>query len=158
VAKELVDWIDTHYATFKIRENRAILGHSMGGHGALSLAMKYPERFGIACAMSGGVDLTYSTTEWGIAKALGKFKEKPENWYSNSVINLIDNIKDIPMKLFFECGKDDFFIDVNRNLHQKMLQRKIPHEYTERPGEHNWSYWENAIDYQFLFISKSFKR
>jgi S-formylglutathione hydrolase FrmB len=47
---------------------------------------------------------------------------------------------------------------MNRAVHEKMLRLKIPHEYLERPGEHNWPYWDNAIDYQLFYINNLFKR
>jgi S-formylglutathione hydrolase FrmB len=153
---ELVDWIDSHYPTIKSKEGRAITGLSMGGHGALYQAIKHPDRFGAAGSMSGGVDLTFSTTSWGISKWTGSYKDHSENWYSNSIVNMIDRLKEIPVQIIFDCGRDDFFIDVNRNLHQKMLQRGIPHDYIERPGKHTWEYWSNSIDYQFLFFNKFF--
>jgi S-formylglutathione hydrolase FrmB len=37
-----------------------------------------------------------------------------------------------------------------------MLKLKIPHDYTERPGKHEWPYWRNSISYHLLFFSKFF--
>ena len=48
--------------------------------------------------------------------------------------------------------------EVNCNLHKKLLQEKIPHEFYSRPGAHNWPYWFNAIKYQFLFFNDRFVR
>jgi enterochelin esterase-like enzyme len=56
-----------------------------------------------------------------------------------------------------DCGTEDFFLTVNRNLHQKLLTHKIEHDYTERPGAHNKKFWGNAIDYQLMFFVKYFK-
>jgi S-formylglutathione hydrolase FrmB len=53
-AKELVTYIDTNYRTIAKAESRAIAGHSMGGYGAISLAMKHPDIFSVAYAMNGG--------------------------------------------------------------------------------------------------------
>ena len=39
IATELVNWIDSKYKTIKNRKGRAITGLSMGGHGALYLAL-----------------------------------------------------------------------------------------------------------------------
>jgi len=39
------------------RNHRAIMGHSMGGHDALFLALRHPVIFGAAGSMSGGVDI-----------------------------------------------------------------------------------------------------
>jgi hypothetical protein len=37
------------------------------------------------------------------------------------------------------------------------MEMNYPHDYTERPGEHNHFYWGNAVDYQILFFDKFFK-
>jgi enterochelin esterase-like enzyme len=47
---------------------------------------------------------------------------------------------------------------MNRAMHDKLLKLKIPHDYTERPGKHDWLYWSNAVDYQMLFFRKYFDR
>jgi S-formylglutathione hydrolase FrmB len=46
VSGELVKWVDGRYKTIKSREGRAITGLSMGGHGALYLALKHQDIFG----------------------------------------------------------------------------------------------------------------
>lgn len=50
--KELVDYVDNNYRTKKGPEYRAVAGHSMGGYGAITLAMKYPGTFSIAYGMN----------------------------------------------------------------------------------------------------------
>jgi S-formylglutathione hydrolase len=51
-AKELVSWVDTNYRTVNAAESRGIAGHSMGGYGAIMLAMKHPDVFGAFYALS----------------------------------------------------------------------------------------------------------
>ena len=41
---------------------------------------------------------------------------------------------------------------------EALLKKKIPHDYTIRPGGHNHSYWRNAILYQLIFFTEHFKR
>jgi enterochelin esterase-like enzyme len=43
-------------------------------------------------------------------------------------------------------------------LHQKLLERNIPHDFISRPGGHNWPYWNNAIKYQLLFMNGFFNK
>jgi S-formylglutathione hydrolase FrmB len=52
VADELVKYIDTHYRTIAKRESRGLGGHSMGGYGAIRIAMKRPDVFGAMYALS----------------------------------------------------------------------------------------------------------
>ncbi|WP_343592098.1 alpha/beta hydrolase family protein [Flavobacterium sp.] len=156
VTKELVSYIDQKYRTIPNRENRAISGLSMGGHGALYLSFKHQDIFGAAGSMSGGVDFRPFPDNWDIKKRLGTITEFPENWEKYTVTNMLDLVKDNNLKLIIDCGFDDFFMEVNRQLHAKMLAQKINHDYIERPGKHDLKYWENSLKFQLLFFNNFF--
>ena len=156
IIDELVPFIDKKYKTIASREGRAISGLSMGGHGALYLSLKHQDVFGAAGSMSGGVDIRPFSEKWNIKKRLGAINDFPDNWEKNTVVNLIELNQNNNLKLIIDCGVDDFFIDVNRELHQKMLALKIDHDYIERPGKHNIDYWENSLKFQLLFFYNFF--
>lgn len=158
VAGELVTWIDSHYNTIKKREGRAITGLSMGGHGALYLAFRHQDVFGAAGSMSGGVDIRPFPNNWDMAKRLGTYAQYPERWEQNTVINLLHLLTPGALSLIIDCGSDDFFFRVNNNLHDKLLERNIPHDYIARPGGHNWQYWNSAVHYQLLFMRQFFDK
>lgn len=52
IAKDLVEYIDKNYKTIPNKNSRGIAGHSMGGNGALKLAMLYPDVFSSVYALS----------------------------------------------------------------------------------------------------------
>jgi S-formylglutathione hydrolase len=52
IYRDLVQNIDSKYRTIARPESRGIAGHSMGGYGAISLAMKHPEVFSVVYALS----------------------------------------------------------------------------------------------------------
>jgi S-formylglutathione hydrolase FrmB len=158
VSNELVKFIDTHYSTRKDRSGRAITGLSMGGHGALYLAFKHQDVYGAAGSMSGGVDIRPFTDRWDIAKRLGTFAQHPERWEQNTVVNMVPLITNGSLALIIDCGVSDFFFQVNNDLHQKLLDAKINHDFTVRPGGHSWEYWANSINYQTLFMSRFFNK
>jgi S-formylglutathione hydrolase FrmB len=157
VSTELVTWIDSKYKTIKDRKGRGITGLSMGGHGALYLALKHQDVFGAAGSMSGGVDIRPFPNNWEMALRLGRYSDRPENWEKNTVINMLHLLRPNSIALLIDCGTEDFFYKVNENLHQQLLYRNIPHDYITRPGAHNWNYWTNAIQYQLLFMSNYFR-
>ncbi len=158
VTKELTGFIDSKFNTIKGREGRAITGLSMGGHGALYLSIRHQDIFGAAGSMSGGVDFRPFPLKWDIAKRLGDMDKYPENWERNTVISQLYLLKGDNLALTFDCGVDDFFITVNRELHQKMLYLNIKHDYTERPGKHAKEYWSNSLYYQVLFFNNYFHK
>jgi S-formylglutathione hydrolase FrmB len=155
--KELVPYIDDHYPTINKVSYRAITGLSMGGHGAFYLAIKHKDLFGAAGSICGGVDIRPFPNNWDMSKILGSLSENKDNWDRNTVINMVDSLKNGELHLIFDCGSDDFFLEVNRALHIKLAANKVSHDYIERPGAHNAAYWRNSIDYQLLFFSKFFK-
>jgi S-formylglutathione hydrolase FrmB len=157
VSMELVNWVDGKYKTIKGRNGRGITGLSMGGHGALYLALKHQDVFGTAGSMSGGVDIRPFPNNWDMALRLGTYSEFPENWEKYTVINMLHLLKPNSLALIIDCGTEDFFYKVNENLHEQLLYRNIPHDYITRPGAHNWNYWTNSIQYQLLFMNNYFR-
>nr|WP_295872037.1 alpha/beta hydrolase family protein [uncultured Chitinophaga sp.] len=157
VGKEIPAYIDQHYQTLPDPRHRAITGLSMGGHGALYLAMRHPEVFGAAGSMSGGVDFRPFPKSWEIVKLLGEPGKDGANWTAYTVMAQLDRLKPGTLPMIIDCGVKDFFIDVNRALHQKLLEKGIDHDYTERPGQHDWNYWGNSIHYHLLFFHRFFQ-
>lgn len=156
VSRELTGWVDTHLRTQPDRNHRAITGLSMGGHGGIYLAIRHHDLYGAAGSTSGGVDFRPFPKNWDLVKRLGDTVCCKQNWDANVVVNLADSLHKGDLKLIIDCGIGDFFLQVNRNLHQKLLQMNIEHDYTERPGAHNNNYWRNSIDYQLMFFKKYF--
>lgn len=157
ISKELVNYIDTHYRTLRSPGFRAITGLSMGGHGALYLGFRHPDVFGSCGSMSGGVDITKFPNRWNIDKRLGKFEQNQDLWAQHAVINQVDKIK-AGQNIIIDDGSEDFFYDVNNALHKVLLERKVKHDFTIRPGGHTWNYWVNALDYHMLFFAKAFDK
>lgn len=151
---DVIPWVDRMYRTIDDREGRAITGLSMGGQGALYLALRHPDMFIATGSMSGGIDLTVSTKRWEIADKLGSYKQYPTRWEENSVMNMAELFQGSGLHILIDCGVNDIFIDANRTLHQRLLKNKVAHTYIERTGGHTWSYWINALEYHCLFFQK----
>lgn len=156
ISDELVKAIDSKYKTIKDRTGRGITGLSMGGHGALYLAFRHQDIFGVAGSMSGGVDIRPFSNNWDMARQLGTYAEYPDRWEKNTVINMLNLLTPGSLAIIIDCGTDDFFFKVNENLHQQLMYRNIPHDFITRPGAHTWPYWTNAVKYQFLFMKNYF--
>jgi S-formylglutathione hydrolase FrmB len=157
VGIEVPAFIDSAYHSIPQRKARAITGLSMGGHGAIYLAWNFPETFGAAGSMSGAVNILPWENKYGLVKVLGDTTNNKSS-YNHSVVNVVKTaIKEFP-ELIIDCGIDDPFIKDNRLLNKELNDLKIPHDYIERPGKHNWEYWQNAVCYQLLFFNKFFEK
>ncbi len=157
VSIEVVRHIDSNYPTISNRLGRAITGLSMGGHGALYLAFKHQDVFGAASSMSGGVDIRPFPRNWDIADKLGDYATHQLNWETNTVINLLPLIEPRALAIQIDCGTGDFFLPVNRRLHEELSYRNIPHDYVERPGGHDFQYWRKALPHTLLFFDQFFR-
>ena len=155
ITKELVEYIDSNYPTLKSRDSRGITGLSMGGQGAIYLAIRHKDIFGVAGSTSGGVDIRDFPNNWDIKLLIGEKRKNKKVWNEYSIFNQIENLNNGDLKLIIDCGYDDFFFEVNNKLHKKLLKLGIKHDYIVRPGEHNLEYWNNSIEYQLLFFKNN---
>lgn len=153
VAGELIPFIDASYRTHTERSQRAICGLSMGGHGALYLAIRHQDVFCAAGSMSGVLDLIPWKNSYGITQIIGDSTVDTIARYSD--LYLAGQIK-AGLSLIIDCGISDPFIGANRRMHEKLMALKIPHDYIERDGGHSWPYWRNALEYQMVFFHKRF--
>lgn len=158
ISSELVNYTDTHYAAIPEKRGRAITGLSMGGHGALWNAIRHKDVFGAAGSTSGGVDIRPFPNNWEMKKQLGELTANEAIWNNHTVINQVDKLANGDLALIIDCGESDFFLEVNKELHKRLLAYKIDHDFITRPGGHTGTYWNNSIDYQILFFSKFFNK
>ena len=166
--QELIPFIDKNYRTLAQKESRAITGLSMGGHGAITLAAKHPTLFIAAGSMSGVMNI--DTDLWKVGEDFRSLRKKgqiemlgPINYQGPlfnpyTAVGLVDQLKSQKVSLIIDCGVDDFLIETNRQMHSLLMEKKVAHEYIERPGAHTWNYWTEALPVQFFFLSKYLKR
>ncbi len=164
ISKEVREKVDKEYRSIKTREGRVITGLSMGGHGAVYIATKHPDLYCAAGSMSGVMNINPST--WKVPadfakirienfkKMIGEREESGPFYPGFNLITMTEQIKAANLHLIFDCGVDDFLIEPNREMHKLLMANGTPHDYTERPGKHDWPYWENALPYHFLFFQK----
>ncbi len=157
ILQELIPDLQKRYRTIEARYGRAIAGLSMGGYGALKFALKYPGQFAFAGSMSGAFGVTrYTEKETGKGAAWETFLRLfgPVGSQTRKANDLFDLIAEMPTArlsslpyFYFDCGTEDspLIFNANRELDELMLQKKIPHEFRELPGNHSWAYWDAQV-------------
>jgi len=81
VANDVVAYVDANFATLPYRETRAIMGHSMGGFGALTIAFKHADSFSDVVSLSGLVDLEpISMAVWSYILCMENGGVPPYSW------------------------------------------------------------------------------
>lgn len=97
---------------------QAITGHSMGGHGALTAALRNPDRFRSVSAFS--PIAAPSQVSWG-NKALGGYLgEDQDAWRKHDSVALIEDGARVP-ELLVDVGSDDPFLD--QQLRPELLEQ-----------------------------------
>lgn len=154
VARELPSFVEENFRAHRSEKGRALLGSSMGGHGALTILADYPEHFRGAGSISGIIDLTQFSSKWDIQAVLGSYDEHQQDWEKHSFLgkaaSLIDRDKDISIG----CGTEDFALEGNRKAHEVLLRYGIPHDYYERPGDHETNYVKRNAAYHIMFLQR----
>jgi putative tributyrin esterase len=165
IARDLVARIDSVYRTIPSRDSRAIAGLSMGGYGAISLALMYPDVFSAAASHSGVVSplyaaphpfalpSRYATNEAELKSNAGNlwpamvlaFGRDTTGWWPRDPGRraaravATDRARIPALKL--DVGTSDTYVDQTRDFHATLQRLGVPHEYAEWPGAHNWAYW-----------------
>lgn len=139
---DLVPYVDRIFPTIADRTGRVIGGLSMGGYGAMKLALKYPDLFCSVASHSGA----YSSE---------RMKDLNLPPIDNPFL-LAENIdRSIVPAIRFDCGVDDFLIEHNREFHAHLDKLGIAHEYEEFPGAHSWDYWDVHVQEAIAFHCKA---
>lgn len=95
LTKEIVAFVDDNFSTIKDKSSRAVMGKSSGGYGALIMAMRHADTFGLACSISGDAYFEHCYLS-DIPKAFRAIKGDPKK--------LVEKFWDEEAKK----GKDDF--------------------------------------------------
>lgn len=166
IIQELIPEIDKKYRTLKDKNHRVMAGLSMGGFGSVKFGLKYPEMFSLIGSFSGALGAgTWTEKEVGakgvIAESLlGVFGiENSQARQTNDVFKLarempIEKIKTLPF-IYVDCGTEDILYQNNRNFADLLFEKKIPHEFRELPGIHDWRFWNSQIQ-EFLQLTEKF--
>jgi S-formylglutathione hydrolase len=105
VIKELPDVVAEHFPADSGRQS--ILGHSMGGHGALTIALSHPDRYRAASAFSPIV--APSQVPWGIKALGGYLGDDKASWRKHDAVALIEDGARFP-DLLVDVGDADPFL------------------------------------------------
>jgi len=98
-------------------ERQGITGHSMGGHGALTIALRFPERFRSVSAFAPIV--APSQVPWGQKALIGYLGGERESWRSHDAVALIEDGARFP-ELLVDVGDADPFVE--KELRPELLE------------------------------------
>lgn len=162
IVKELIPEVDRRFRTLAERKSRAMAGLSMGGYGAIKFGIKYPELFTVVGSFSGALGAaSFPVNERSPASMrsltviFGAADSKTRQ--NNDIFKMVreitaEEVKALPF-LYIDCGTEDFLFQNNRDFIDLLIEKKIPHEYRQLPGGHNWPYWNKQVQ-EFLALAE----
>jgi putative tributyrin esterase len=138
-------------------QNWAIGGLSMGGYGALKLALKYPRLFSLAVSHSGSLEKPHTPEAhpiFGDPQADAPFR-KSESVFALAELALCRWPTERP-RLYLDCGLKDELLAGNRRFKDHLTFIGYPHQYREMEGYHTWPYWDRAFKTALPDIAEHF--
>lgn len=124
----------------------AIGGMSMGGYGAVKIALQHGRMFSLAVSHSGAFEFNLRKeshvvfgdpeNDLGIRRATNVFKLAED---------ALSTWPPARPNLYFDCGVGDRWLEANRHFHQHLDYIGYRHTYVEQPGYHTLPYWDRAI-------------
>lgn len=136
---ELLPWAETFLPV--TGAPRHIAGLSMGGYGALLLALRRPGLFDSASSTSGFFDPA-RLFEF-VPDAARRMWGDPAGLAAHDVRQLA--LSPGGLRMAFDCGADDPLLGANREMHARLDEAGVKHGYVEHPGGHDWDYWSARL-------------
>ncbi len=166
--REFIPAMESKYRARAGRASRAITGVSMGGYGALHMALKYPQMFSAVSSHMAALikqippALTDARDLGRGLSFLGEVFGRPFDrafWDRNSPFTLAREAKNLAgMKIYFDCGDQDAygFDDGARAFHELLQSLGVAHEFHIYPGGHDWQFVSEHLGASMEFHSRAF--
>lgn len=168
ILQELIPDVQQRYRTIEARYGRSIAGLSMGGYGAIKFGLKSPNTFAFAASMSGAFAITrIPEKDLGplgavLLKLFGPTGSETRK--ANDIFDIVQNmpaarIASLPY-FYFDCGTEDplpGLFSSNQDLAKLMVDKKIPHEFRQLPGDHSWGYWDQQVQHILEIASQKMR-
>jgi len=157
VSKELPKIVESYLHISPKRENTYVAGLSMGGYGAIKVALYNPERFTMAAAFSGAVGDSVTnivkraeaqTERIPIQFIFGTSEEfiNSENDTNYLLEKCVAEGKPLP-KLYISCGSADSLYDANVAFAKKAKDLGYDVKFhMEKAMGHAWSFWDAEVE------------
>lgn len=158
ISKEIPAFCESVFPIGGSPDKRFITGNSMGGYGALKIALKRPGFFSKAAAISGVMDIN---------SMIRAFPEYRADWLccfgsetapeSEDLFYLIEEAvqKKELLPVYQYCGTGDFLYQDNLRFLEFCQKKEIPVTYHEEPdGIHDWNCWDTILPHILQWFLK----
>ena len=176
IGEELPAFVERNLPAKPSRGARAIGGYSMGGYGALRVALGYPDRFCSVHSHSGTLMRLNLNLSPGQARKDAVLRKHPPEFVDelrrvfgrrpmgtrHDLIALVRRARRrarhqrLP-RILIDCGTEDSLLEHSRDFHRRLVDENVPHTYREFPGAHDWDYWDLRIREAIAFHARNLR-
>ena len=144
VSEELPTVVRSFFRVTDDPSRTFVAGLSMGGYGAVRLALSHPDRYGAAASMSGALDITRAMADPARAELSRRIFDDAVT-PDEDLFALLERARSLP-PLHLSCGTEDPLLDATTGFAD--AARAAGHDVTVdlRPGSHEWSLWDALIE------------
>lgn len=154
ITDELPEMAAVEYGFSRERSRRFVMGNSMGGYGALKVALSFPERYAAAVSFSGVTDIAYRFCDcgfWpedGVANWGADYKKTLPGSRNDlyTLVREVESCGDARPVIRQICGTEDYLYRDNIRFRDFMLSRTgWDYDYAEDTGSHWWDFWDRKL-------------
>lgn len=149
LVRDVVDSVDRAFRTLARAPSRAVAGLSMGGDGALQLAMRHPDVFGVAAAHSPSSRLLFEHATAEVYGSEAFFRAHNPFWLAQDAAGAAR------IRIWIDVGDADPWRWNARSIHAALLARGIGHEFWLLAGEHEGDYWVANVEEYLRFYDRA---
>jgi len=145
VSEELPRVVSSFFNVSARREDTFVAGLSMGGYGALKLALTHPDRFAAVASLSGVVDINWLSGRPERATLVHRiFDGEPRPEHDVRPLLRAVPPAELP-KMHLSCGTDEPLLAPNRAFAAEAEELGADVTTLFVPGEHEWGLWDRVI-------------
>jgi S-formylglutathione hydrolase FrmB len=163
IVRDLISDVESRFPVAPGRSNRAIVGISMGGFGAVKLGLRHPELFIFAGGLSSAIDVPRRGLSF---KRLHQSRHFISIFGSAGSQTRRDNDPFVLARsadpeaapyFFLTCGDQESLLPPNREFAALLEERHFPHEFHTTPGGHEWNQWNAWLPGLFRSLAEHMK-
>lgn len=160
IVKDLIADVQSRFPVADGRSNRAIIGVSMGGFGAIKLALSHPDLFFFAAGISPAIDVPsrpYSEkrdSQWKRHSAIfGPWGSQTRR--DNDPFVLARSVNPESMAyVYLSCGDQEGLLPSNKQFAALLEKRQFRYEFYIEKGGHDWNQWNGHLAEVFQSLSE----
>jgi S-formylglutathione hydrolase FrmB len=151
VVGDLIADVEARFPVAAGRGHRAIVGVSMGGFGAVNLALRHPDLFAFAGALSPAIDVprrAFSFRRLGQSihyRAIFGASDSSSRRDSDPFLRVRTASPEAMPYLFLACGEQEGLLPANREFATRLAERHLRHELHTSRGGHDWRQWNSWL-------------